>query len=90
MKKLICPNCMRPVARSNDGCLLHDLIQVARERGNVTERKLRQLHAKADADALWERLGPIVDDLEDGNLSEDDKPQPRVGRALRDSAGWPL
>jgi hypothetical protein len=68
--KLACPNCLMFVALPNEGCLLHDLIQVARERANHPERKLRQLHAKCDVDALWNRLGPIVDDLEDGNFSE--------------------
>jgi len=63
-----CPNCFQPVSKDNDGCLLHDLVQVARERGNVSERKLRAIHANADADALWNRLGPIVDDIEEGNI----------------------
>jgi hypothetical protein len=53
---------------ADSGCALALLIGVARDRGNVTAAKLRGIHARVDADALWERLGPIVDDLERGAL----------------------
>jgi hypothetical protein len=66
VKKLICQNCSKPVAEEHLGCLLHDLIQVARERGNTPERKLRKIHSNVDADGLWNTLGRIVDDLERG------------------------
>lgn len=70
MPKLLCENCRKPVAQSNDGCLLHDLIQVARERGNLSERKLRKLHSKVNTDGLWNHLGALVDRLEDGYFSD--------------------
>lgn len=69
MAMLICPNCTKPVAKSNDGCVLHDLIQVSRERGTMAEPKLRKLHASVDVDAFWNRVGCIVDDLEEGYFS---------------------
>ena len=36
----------------------------------MSERRLRKLHAGTDADALWKRLGPIIDGLEDGAYSD--------------------
>lgn len=66
MVRPICPNCTAPVSKPNAGCLLHDLIQVARDRATISEPKLRELHASVDTDALWNRLGNIVDDLEAG------------------------
>jgi hypothetical protein len=68
-KKLICQNCGKPVSEQNPGCLLHDLVQVLRERGEHSERKVRQIHASVDADALWNRLGPVVDEIGDGWFS---------------------
>lgn len=66
-KKLRCPNCDRHVANHpEDGCVLAALIQVIRDRGEMSERRLRTLHASTDADALWNRLGRVVDDLEEG------------------------
>lgn len=69
-KSPACPNCTVPVARSNEGCLLHDLIQVARDREDTPERKLRKLHATCDVDALWNHLGALVDDLQEGRFSD--------------------
>lgn len=65
-----CPNCTKPITRSNEGCVLHDLIQVVRERGTVTERKLRNIHVAVDANKFWDVVGKIVDSLEYGEYSE--------------------
>lgn len=70
MKSPICPNCSTPVSESNEGCLLHDLVQVAREREDMSESKLRRLHATVDVDRLWYDLGRIVDDIMEGRHSE--------------------
>jgi hypothetical protein len=58
------------VAEPSEGCVLHDLIQVARDRGETPEKKLRKLHANCDTDALWTHVGEIIDKLEDGYYSE--------------------
>ena len=71
-KLLRCPNCGEPVSKPStgeiqvDGCVLHALIGVVRDRGNVSERKLRKMHSQVDVDHLWDRVGRIVDDLEAG------------------------
>lgn len=66
-----CPNCLSsPVAnRPENGCILAALIQVARERGDMSEAALRKLHANANVDALWNDVGAIVDKLETGDYS---------------------
>jgi hypothetical protein len=69
-KKLLCPNCGSPVAKPNEGCVLHDLIQVVRERGNTPEKKLRKLHAGVHADFFWDHAGELADKLEEGYFSE--------------------
>jgi hypothetical protein len=68
-KALICPNCSKPVARPNEGCVLHDLIQVLRERGEIPERRLRKLHADVDADGFWNDIARIIDRLQDGEYT---------------------
>lgn len=66
-KRLTCPNCAGPVVgHEENGCVLAALIGVVRDRGNHTELKIRQLHANANIDALWDQLGPIIDQLEEG------------------------
>lgn len=66
-KRRICPNCTEPVAdHPENGCVLAALIDVIRSRGTFGERKLRNIHAAVDADALWCDIGEIVDDLEEG------------------------
>jgi len=71
-KKRLCPNCANPVANHpHNGCVLNALVHVVRDRGHHSEERLRQLHATCDVDALWERIGPIIDNLEDGEFSHD-------------------
>jgi len=55
-----------------NGCVLATLVQAIRERGNVDEEKLLQMHATTDVSALWEDLGPIIDKLEHGEYAGDD------------------
>jgi len=55
-----------------NGCVLATLVQAIRERGNVDEEKLLQMHATTDVSALWEDLGPIIDKLEAGEYAGDD------------------
>lgn len=65
-----CPNCVAPVVQHpENGCVLAAFVQVIRERGTMTERALRKLHADTDADALWSVVGRTIDDLEDGNFT---------------------
>ena len=62
-----CPNCSCDVEKHPDnGCVLNALIGVVRDRGNVSDLALQDLHAQCSVDSLWGRLGPIVDDLEEG------------------------
>ena len=63
-----CPNCAaHPVAdHPANGCVLAALIQCIRDRGTVPERRLRDVHAHTDVDALWNDVGKIVDRLEEG------------------------
>lgn len=65
---LKCPNCDRQhrLGHPTNGCVLAALVQVVRERGDLTERRLKKLHENCDVDALWTRLGEVIDDLEDG------------------------
>ena len=65
--KHICPNCTAPVAgHPENGCVLAALIQVLRDRGELSERRLRRVHARTNADALWGDIGRTVNDLADG------------------------
>jgi hypothetical protein len=43
-------------------CLISD-------RGNLTEKEVRAIHASVDADALWNDLIEIVDKLEGGGYA---------------------
>lgn len=71
MPRLTCPNCSSPVAKHpENGCVLGALVQVVRDRGSVPERRLRKLHAEVNTDALWNDLGRVIDDLEEGLYSE--------------------
>lgn len=69
-KLLMCPNCTEPVSKPHKGCLLHDLINVVRERGNTPEARLRKLHATVYVENFWDDVGRIVDYLEDGLFSD--------------------
>lgn len=65
-----CPNCTSPVVdHPENGCVLAALIQCIRDRGSKTPKQVTKLHEKCDADALWNRVGPIVDMLEAGVFS---------------------
>jgi hypothetical protein len=67
-----CPNCGTPVAdHPENGCVLAALIQVIRDRGNMSEQILLALHAGTDVDLLWESVGAIVDNLEMGTYSNE-------------------
>lgn len=66
----MCPNCTSPVnGHPENGCVLQALIGVIRDRGNLSERKILDLHANAWVDSLWDDMGPIIDDLEEGQYS---------------------
>lgn len=65
-----CPNCFDPIEGHPDSaCVLNALIQVVRERGDLTEEQLRALHRDANVDVLWEDLGPVIDRLQAGGYS---------------------
>lgn len=66
-----CPNCSHPVAgHPNNGCVLHAFIQLLGDRGNLTPVQLTKLHEVCNVDSLWDRLGPVLDDLEAGMFSD--------------------
>lgn len=69
-----CPNCCDSSVEDHldNGCVLNALIVVLRDREAMSEKKLRNLHANCDADAFWEDVGHIIDDLEYGNYSTED------------------
>ena len=65
-----CPNCSVPVkTHTHNGCVLHELMCVISDRGNLTKKEVRAIHAYVDADALWNDLGAIVDRLEEGGYA---------------------
>ena len=66
-KRLRCPNCTRNiVGHEPNGCVLEALMSVLRDRGGHTDKQMRKLWANVDVDALWNAIGPIVDDLGEG------------------------
>lgn len=68
-----CPNCSEPIdGHPKNGCALRTLIQVVKERGEVSDEDLRKLHLTCDADKLWDDLGPVADNLQSGQYVEDD------------------
>lgn len=61
-----CPNCLRLLPHRHNGCALHVVAQVARERGNVSKVMLDRFLASCDVDAFWDDLGRVVDRFEAG------------------------
>lgn len=71
MSAALCPNCFKPIkTHKNNGCVLKALMVVLNGRGGKTRKELNKLHAKCNADALWDELGPIIDRLGDGEFSD--------------------
>lgn len=65
-----CPNCGEHVNGHPDtSCTLYALMQIVRERSNLTEAKVQKVHREVNVDALWEELGPIIDRLENGDFN---------------------
>ena len=68
-----CPNCGEPKwPHPDSGCVLAALITVIDERGGTSQKRLKHLLYNANIDALWDRLGPVIDDLERGLYSDGD------------------
>ena len=66
----MCPNCGVPVkTHTHNSCVLHELMCLISDRGNLTEKEVRAIHASVDADALWNDLIEIVDKLEGGGYA---------------------
>lgn len=64
-----CPNCgLSVVDHPENECVLGVFIAVLADRG-VPKAALHDLHARCDVDALWESIGPILDDLQDGRFN---------------------
>jgi hypothetical protein len=65
---IACPNCdiLLAIHPWRGACVLGALIVCIRDREEITEAELRHHHAQCDVDALWDRLGPIIDDLQEG------------------------
>ncbi len=73
-KPTLCPNCSQPITRHCDtGCALGMIEQVIRERGDTSERRLRWLVVNCNASALWDDIAGIVDRVEDGEYSAEEK-----------------
>ena len=70
-KARICPNCYASPVKGHpeNGCVLAAFIVVLRDRGNKPERRLLQIHAECNVDALWDQVGPLLDRLEEGEFS---------------------
>lgn len=65
-----CPNCNERVGEdAESGCVLGALIQVIREREEHTEEELLDLQRACDVDALWLKVGKVVDRLGSGKFS---------------------
>jgi len=65
-----CPNCGEDItAHPDNDCVLNLFIGVLRDRG-MHEAELMRLHRTCDIDALWTDLGPILDNLQDGEYAE--------------------
>lgn len=64
---MMCPNCAHPIENHpENGCVLKALIGVLRNRGEYEEIYLNEIHANTDVDALWQKIGRIIDDLGEG------------------------
>lgn len=64
---MTCPNCSCPVkTHPRNDCVLAAFVGILRDRGNLSEEKLRAIHCKADMHVFWDDLGPILDRLEEG------------------------
>lgn len=69
----VCPNCGQPIdGHPDDGCMLNALIIVLRDRGELEPDVINRLHANCDPDLLWNRIGPIVDDLGVGAFNHEE------------------
>lgn len=52
-----------------DSCLLVSFISILSDRGNLDERELFERMVECDSTHLWEKVGPALNALEDGELS---------------------
>lgn len=76
MNARTCPNCGNGMPVSNhpeNGCVLAALIQVIRDRGDLSERRILDLHANCDADWFWDAVGRVIDRLEAGEFTAEKK-----------------
>ena len=72
MSNKYCPNCDDDLANDpGNTCVLAALIDVLRDRDEHTEEQLQALHAACDVDRLWDRLGPVIDDLGEGEFNQE-------------------
>lgn len=64
---MACPNCAEPIAKHGKAdCMLGAFIDLLRDRGNLSEQRLRKIHESTNADLFWDDVGRIVDCLGDG------------------------
>lgn len=63
---MICPNCTREIERDRpahlNGCVLGAMLDVIEVRGQLGLGAVDLAHL--DVDGIWDRLGPLVDELE--------------------------
>lgn len=83
-----CPNCgQSPVDNHpEDACVLAALIQVIRERGTSTEATLRAIHANVDIDRFWDDMVEIIDRLEGGDYTDEEKVIDMINGLSREAA----
>ena len=72
-----CANCGDEIpGHEENGCVLAALVQVIKDRGFTTSGSLLLMLRDTNVDALWDDLGPIIDQLEAGEyMNDDDKPK---------------
>lgn len=73
---LTCPNCSKPITNHKaNGCMLATLVYVLCDRiGEVggpndtplTEEDVLRAWVTADPDLMWDDIGPILNNLQDG------------------------
>jgi hypothetical protein len=62
-----CPNCCAEIdTHPRDECILYVFMTVLRDRGNLDDEQLAEIHANCAVDMMWDDIGPILDRLEEG------------------------
>ena len=67
----MCPNCCDTPIKNHpeNGCVLAVFMEVIKSRGTLSKKQQTKIFESCDVGALWDDLGPIIDELEDGSYS---------------------